>query len=164
MHSESTLPHLGRHCRATDILIAVDLPELSGCDTRELGAVTLSLDSMSGVTVILLHPPEYTESDASNPQLRVTQIRRPFRNSDFASLLSQLSVALDAGSIVHLGLNSPVVEPGSDLDTFSADPPSGIAIDPTQFDQSPQGAIDQIVNILHYVSSMRRTIAMSEAV
>ncbi len=164
MHSDSTLPHLGRHCRTTDILIAVDLPDLSGCDTRELGSVTSSLDSMPGVTVILLHPPEYTEFDASNTQLRVTQTRRPSRNSDFTSLLSQLSVAFGAGSIVHLGPNSPVVEPGSDLDTFSADPPTGIAIDPTQFDQSPQGAIDQIVNILHYISSMRRTLAMGEAV
>jgi len=164
MHSDSTLPRLGRHCRTTDILIAVDLPELSGCDTRELGSVTSSLDSMPGVTVLLLHPPGYTEFDAINPRFRVSQTRRPSRNSDFASLLSQLSVALDAGSIVHLGLDSPVVEPGSDLDTYSADPPTGIAIDPTQFDQSPQGAIDQIVNILHYVSSMRRTIAMSGAV
>lgn len=153
MLSDSSITRLDRLVRSSRVLIAIDLPRLDGCDLSEFDRISNDLDRMSGIVVVALTSP----ADRGHPSgdRSSSAKERPESNAEFNRFLIRCMSGLRVDEVIHLGRDSPVVEACPDLDAFATERPTGLAIEPAPAGATPQEEIDAIVNLLHYISSIR---------
>lgn len=153
MLSDSSINRLDRVVRSSRVLIAIDLPRVEGCDLSEFERISNDLDRMSGIVVVALTSPADRGHRSSDRPASAKE--RPESNAEFTRFLIRCMTGLRVDEVIHLGRDSPVVEACPDLDTFAVERPTGLALEPLPVGASPQEEIDAIVNLLHYIASIR---------